>query len=134
MSDMTGGDFSLKSVRDNPGSVEGMELATGDWRLRAGRDGALAAALERIGERIPPNGTETRPACTEREDTPDLRVTAVRRLPAVAAQFVPFPSALDPRLVEALKSRGISELYAHQAEALDHVLAGRNVAVVTPTA
>src|ERR1700751_5665148 len=44
---------------------------------RIGRDGALDAALERlVSDRLP-----------DRPDTPDLRVTAVRRLPAVTAQY-----------------------------------------------
>ena len=50
------------------------------------------------------------------------------------AQFAPFPEALDDRLRRALVSRGISQLYTHQAESIDHALAGRNVVVITPTA
>jgi len=86
-------------------------------------DGALDAALERIG------GQDV-----DRPDTPDLHVTAVRRLPAVAAQLAPFPAALDPRLTRALVSRGVEQLYTHQAEAIEHALAGRHTVVVTPTA
>ncbi|PYR58647.1 MAG: helicase [Acidobacteria bacterium] len=70
----------------------------------------------------------------ERPDTPDRHVTAVRRLPAVAARYAPFPEALDERLRRALASRGISQFYTHQAEAIDHALAGRHVVVITPTA
>src|SRR6188474_1204971 len=81
-------------------------------------DTALDAALERLAP----------------GDTPDRHVTAVRRLPAVAARFAPFPEALDSRLTQALESRGIDQLYSHQAEAIDHALAGRNVVIVTPTA
>ena len=90
---------------------------------RSGSDGALDAALERIGGRD-----------IDRPDTPDLHVTAVRRLPAVAAQLAPFPAALDPRLTAALVSRGVEQLYTHQAEAIDHALAGRHTVVITPTA
>ena len=91
---------------------------------RSGRDSALDAALERLvpGQRI------------ERPDTPDHHVTAVRRLPPVAAETVPFPEILDARLRAVLAARGITELYTHQAECLDHAMAGRNVVVVTPTA
>src|SRR5262245_34032888 len=91
---------------------------------RSGRDGALDAALERLvpGQRA------------ERTDTPDLHVTAVRRLPAVEAQVVAFPEALDGRLQQALQSRGIRSLYVHQRECLEHALSRRNVVVVTPTA
>jgi DEAD/DEAH box helicase domain-containing protein len=90
---------------------------------RSQSDGALDAALERIGGRD-----------VDRPDTPDLHVTAVRRLPAVSAQFAPFPAALDPRLVGALASRGVDQLYTHQAEAIEHALAGRHTVVITPTA
>ena len=86
-------------------------------------DGALDAALERIG------GHDV-----DRPDTPDSNVTAVRRLPAVAAMCAPFPEALDHRLKQALGSRGVNELYTHQAEAITHALAGRHVVVITPTA
>ena len=91
---------------------------------RPGRDGALDAALDRLAPgRLP-----------DRPDNPDLGVTAVRRLAAVAAQYAPFPEALDPRLRTALESRGLSQLYTHQAEAIDHALSGRHVVVITPTA
>jgi DEAD/DEAH box helicase domain-containing protein len=70
----------------------------------------------------------------ERPDTPDGVVTAVRRLPPVEARYAPFPSAVDPRLEAALGARGVTQLYSHQAEAVGHVLAGRNVVVTTPTA
>jgi DEAD/DEAH box helicase domain-containing protein len=91
---------------------------------RSGREGALQAALERLSPGQLP----------DRADTPDLHVTAVRRLPAVPAQMVPFPEALDARLRQALESRGIARLYTHQAESIDHALAGRHVVVITPTA
>ncbi len=90
---------------------------------RSRSDGALDAALERIGGRD-----------VDRQDTPDLHVTAVRRLPAVEAQLAPFPEALDPRLTAALVARGVEQLYTHQAEAIGHALAGRHTVVVTPTA
>src|SRR5262249_60907441 len=67
-------------------------------------------------------------------EEPDPIVTAVRRLPAIAPAFAPFPEGVDPRLRGALAARGIEQLYTHQAEAFDHVLAGRNVVTVTPTA
>jgi len=69
-----------------------------------------------------------------REDTPDGIITAVRRLPAVEARFAPFPDSIDPRLRAALERRGISQLYTHQAEAVAHIAAGRNIVVTTPTA
>ena len=64
----------------------------------------------------------------------DVVVTAVRRLPAAPAMFAPMPAGLDGRLVGALATRGIRELYTHQAETMAHALAGRSTVVVTPTA
>ena len=90
---------------------------------RPGTDSALDAALDRLAD-----------GPVDRSDTPDLHVTAVRRLPAVAAQLAPFPAALDPRLTQALVSRGVEQLYTHQAEAIEHALAGRHTVVITPTA
>jgi DEAD/DEAH box helicase domain-containing protein len=71
---------------------------------------------------------------TERPDSPDAWVTAVRRLPARQAQFAPFPEAIDPRLRDVLRERGIAQLYTHQAAAVEHALAGRHVVITTPTA
>ncbi len=70
----------------------------------------------------------------DRPDTPDGVVTAIRRLPAVEAEYAPFPSAIDARLRAALEARGIRNLYVHQADAIAHIAAGRNVVITTPTA
>jgi DEAD/DEAH box helicase domain-containing protein len=70
----------------------------------------------------------------ERPDAPDGTVTAVRRLPPVEARYATFPDSLDPRLREALERRGIAQLYSHQAEALTHLVAGKNIVITTPTA
>ena len=69
-------------------------------------------------------------------DDPDIAalVTARRELPARPPRYAPFPERLDPRVVAALRSRGIEGLYTHQATALTSVRAGRNVCVVTPPA
>src|SRR2546430_13067281 len=91
------------------------------------RAAALEQALDRLAPGLP-TVNDVRP------DTPDHHVTAVRRLPAVAAQYAPFPAALDARLTRALGTRGIEQLYTHQAAAIDHALAHRNVVIVTPTA
>ena len=103
--------------------MQNREAAGTGLATRSKRDSALDAALERLA-----------PGPPERADTPDLHVTAVRRLPEVAAQYAPFPDALDPRLKAALATRGISQLYTHQAASIEHALAGRNVVVITPTA
>src|SRR5262245_14289982 len=86
-------------------------------------DTALDAALAKLG-----TGRD------EDFDRPDAFVTALRRLPALPAQLAPVTEALDDRLKQALQRRGIKQLYSHQAEAVEHALAGRNVVVITPTA
>jgi DEAD/DEAH box helicase domain-containing protein len=109
--------------------TEGTGLVT-----RSRHDGALDEALERLtGGRVSPRTNETR-INLDRPDTPDLHVTALRRLPPVAARFAPFPEPLDERLRAALVARGIAQLYTHQAQSIAHAMAGRNVVVVTPTA
>ena len=55
-------------------------------------------------------------------------------MPAAEARLAPVPEGVDPRLVAALKSHGVGELYTHQAEAVSHALAGQSVVVTTPTA
>jgi DEAD/DEAH box helicase domain-containing protein len=62
------------------------------------------------------------------------QVACWRILPPREARYAPLPARLDLRLVAALSGRGISQLYTHQARAIEAVLEGKNVAVVTPTA
>src|SRR5262250_1989854 len=100
----------------------------GELQRAASPERSRGAALEQALDRLAPGLPGDRP------DTPDNHVTAVRRLPAVAAQYAPFPEALDSRLTRALGTRGIAELYTHQAEAIVHALGRRNVVVITPTA
>src|SRR6185369_8654133 len=61
-------------------------------------------------------------------------ITATRHFPARPPVFAPFPSTLDPRVVEALRARGIEQLFSHQARVWELVERGRHVVVVTPTA
>src|SRR5215468_6043408 len=61
-------------------------------------------------------------------------ITATRYFQAKPAVFAPFPSSLDPRLVEALRGRGIQQLYSHQAQAYEAAAKGEHLVVVTPTA
>ncbi len=89
------------------------------------KDESLSLALSRML-------AEHETALQTAEDDP--HVTAVRKLEAVAAKYAPFPGTLDPRLVAALRKRGIEQLYSHQAEAIGHAVAGRHVVTITPTA
>jgi DEAD/DEAH box helicase domain-containing protein len=61
-------------------------------------------------------------------------ITTTRHFPPQPATWAPFPSALDPRIVEALKSRGVQQLYSHQAAAFEAAAKGLHFVVVTPTA
>ena len=61
-------------------------------------------------------------------------ITATRHFAAKPAILAPFPSSLDPRLLEALRTRGVEQLYSHQAKAFETVAKGENLVVVTPTA
>src|SRR5499425_679255 len=61
-------------------------------------------------------------------------ITATRHFPARSAVYAPFPPTMDPRIVDALRARGIEQLYSHQARAWDLVEKGAHVVVVTPTA
>jgi DEAD/DEAH box helicase domain-containing protein len=94
-----------------------LPVVTGD------KDRSLQEALTRLTASRAPLGPDADPI-----------VTATHRLPAVPASFAPYPEGTDPRLVSALASRGVEQLYTHQAEAFGHVLAGRNVVAITPTA
>ena len=87
------------------------------------KDRSLQEVLTRLAGSPAPLGREADPI-----------VTAAHRLPAIAASFAPYPQGTDERLIAALAGRGIEQLYTHQAEAFEHVLAGRNVVTTTPTA
>jgi len=70
------------------------------------------------------------------KEAPEIKqnLTAWRTVSARPPQYGGFPGRLNPRLVEGLRARGIPGLYTHQAEAVEAVLEGENVCVVTPTA
>ncbi|MBI3458214.1 MAG: DEAD/DEAH box helicase [Candidatus Rokubacteria bacterium] len=61
-------------------------------------------------------------------------VTALRHFPPRPPTFVSIPDSVDPRLAEALRTRGIDALYSHQAHAIEVLDKGGHCVVVTPTA
>jgi DEAD/DEAH box helicase domain-containing protein len=70
-----------------------------------------------------------------RRDSAFMRcVTAWKRIPARSARIAPWPSELAPRLVAAVRDRGIEQLYTHQAQAIEATLAGEHVVLSTSTA
>lgn len=99
-----------------PAAAEPSPARGGARRARAGRDvRALRRALER---------------------DPELGPSFERwvELPGREARTAPLPEGLHPRLAALLCERGRAGLYAHQREAIDAALAGRDVLVATPTA
>ena len=87
------------------------DLAQQNDRILARRTG-LAGAIARFEEWMA---------------DPESPVRAIRRQPAKPGVFAEFPEALAPPLKQSLASRGIRQLYSHQAEALPfgNILAGR---------
>src|SRR5712692_7839547 len=61
-------------------------------------------------------------------------ITATRHFAPRPPVLVPFPPSLDPRIADALRARGIHELYSHQARSWELIEKGHHVVVVTPTA
>ena len=55
-------------------------------------------------------------------------------LPAQGARMGALPERLESGVAEALRGRGITELYAHQIEAFERAWRGENVVIATPTA
>jgi DEAD/DEAH box helicase domain-containing protein len=55
-------------------------------------------------------------------------------IPARPAQYVTDPLCLPPVVPHILRAAAIPALYTHQAEGIAQVLAGRHVAIATPTA
>ena len=118
-----------------PGRDQPELLPAGSGPGRAGRPASrkpTGAAREQalsLGARA----IRRRPAAlTERADDPDGWVTAIRTVPAAEARYAPWPDLIDPRLRAALESRGVTQLYTHQAAALELALSGRNLVVTTP--
>ncbi|MGB5230864.1 MAG: DEAD/DEAH box helicase [Desulfoprunum sp.] len=62
------------------------------------------------------------------------QVVCHRVFPATRQNPAAADPALCPAVLDLLRTRGIDRLYAHQAEAIGHLLAGSHVVVATPTA
>ncbi len=68
--------------------------------------------------------------------TPEIHdnIVSWRTLKRSEGAYADFPESIDPRLIEAFRMRGIERLYSHQRSAVDTVLAGKDLVIVTPTA
>ncbi len=62
------------------------------------------------------------------------RITGCLHLPGREGRYAPFPDDLPEALAAALRQRGISQLYSHQAQAWAATRGGGHTVVVTPTA
>jgi len=56
-----------------------------------------------------------------------------RYIPPIEPRYGPDP-AMNLELTQILRKNGISDLYTHQAEAIEHIRLGENVIISTPTA
>ncbi len=68
-----------------------------------------------------------------REDLKD-RLKHVEAIPPRKARFQDWPAGLSSELISVVKKSGVESLWTHQAQAIDALLNGKNVAVTTPTA
>jgi DEAD/DEAH box helicase domain-containing protein len=64
----------------------------------------------------------------------DEVLTCLRQIPALEAKFRPMPGWVSRELSDAYRTKGIKELYSHQAATAELIHSGKNVVVVTPTA
>lgn len=62
------------------------------------------------------------------------RIEAIHTIEAEAAQYAPIPEHMHASLQHALQSRGIEQLYTHQAEAFTYGTNKQSFTAVTPTA
>ncbi|WP_426270126.1 DEAD/DEAH box helicase [Dyella kyungheensis] len=62
------------------------------------------------------------------------RITGSFVVPGREGQFAPLPGDMPSALADALRARGIHQLYAHQAQAWNATAAGEHVVIATPTA
>lgn len=62
------------------------------------------------------------------------QIVHIQHIPARPAVYADPPGGLHPAVARTLLWQGIDRLYSHQAEAIGHIRAGRNVVIVTGTA
>lgn len=78
-----------------------------------------------------PSGTQLARRLSDRYGE---RITGQFTIPGRAADLCPIPPDLPEQLAIALRARGITSLYSHQAQAWRSARAGRHLVVATPTA
>ena len=78
-----------------------------------------------------PSGTQLASRLSDRYGE---RITGQFTMPGRAADLRPLPENLPEGLAAALRARGITSLYSHQAQAWQSAKEGRHLVVATPTA
>jgi DEAD/DEAH box helicase domain-containing protein len=88
------------------------------------------------GERLQRRDADARSIAESLREDPEFRdaLEVWREFPARPAITREFPTRLDRRLVKVLAGKGITELFEHQARAIDLALDGKDLLVATPTA
>lgn len=132
----TGREQALTDALARLGAARAL-LAPADIGIVPGeRDDAATAMGSGAGQILATDerGVEEDEALAQQAVPADQVVTAVHRITARAASYAPFPDQVDARLRRALRQKGIEQPYTHQAEAMAHALAGRDLVIVTPTA
>ena len=64
----------------------------------------------------------------------EVEVAGIRRFAAQPGRLAAWPASIGARVRECFAKRGIEQPFAHQAAALDHLAAGRDVVLATATA
>lgn len=62
------------------------------------------------------------------------QIVHIEALPERSPTFLDLPESLSPQVRNALQYNDISHFFAHQVEAIDHALAGRDITIATSTA
>src|SRR5437868_3676471 len=97
--------------------------------LAVRRAGVSEVALDGAASRETTAITRVRQVLEEfaaRDVTGEI-LTAIRRFPAREAQWADFPAWAHTDLKAAYASKGIRQLYSHQAAAADSVHGGKNI-------
>ncbi|MBI9034178.1 MAG: DEAD/DEAH box helicase [Bacteroidales bacterium] len=61
-------------------------------------------------------------------------ITTYHVFPEKAGEYIDFPNEIDPQIIEALSNLGITQLYQHQFDGLEHIFAGKNLVLCSGTA
>lgn len=81
-----------------------------------------------------PRGLESVLAAWEESGAVRHSVTLNERIEGQEGAYAAYPPGLAQPIVNALRSRGITQLYSHQASAYEMASAGRDLVIATPTA